>query len=61
MKNKMLDTVSMWLSAIGGLAWLSIGLFNYNFVSVIFGAYDKLIYILIGLSAAYIIDKAIRR
>ncbi len=44
------------LVIIGALNWGLIGLFNFNLVSMIFGAwpsFEKLVYILVGLSALY--------
>lgn len=51
-------TTALILAAIGGLNWGLIGLFDYNLVSAIFGVdtfFSNLIYILVGLSAAYIL------
>lgn len=60
MKADTLDTVAYWLVLIGGLNWGLIGLFDYNLVAELFGAdsgISKLIYILVGLSAAYLVYK----
>ncbi len=45
------------LVIIGGLNWGLVGAFNYNVVDSIFGmgAISMLIYILVGLSAIYLI------
>lgn len=52
-----LDWVALILLIIGGLNWGLIGLFGFNLVDAIFGATStlgRIIYILVGLSAAYI-------
>lgn len=44
------------LVVVGALNWGLVGLFNFNLVSAIFGMWpmlEKLVYILIGLSAIY--------
>lgn len=44
------------LVIVGALNWGLVGLFNFNLVSAIFGMWptlEKLIYILVGLSAIY--------
>ncbi len=44
------------LVLVGALNWGLVGLFGFNLVSLIFGAWpmvEKLIYILVGLSALY--------
>lgn len=51
-----LGLISMILLIIGGLNWGLIGLMNLNLVTLIFGAIPllvTLIYILVGLAAAY--------
>lgn len=43
-----------WLLVVGGLNWGLVGLFNWNLVEVLFGAWPmlvKLVYVLVGLSA----------
>jgi uncharacterized protein len=56
MKN--LHTVAFILVIIGGLNWLFVGLFNWD-VGMIFGGpqalITKIIYVLVGLSAVYLI------
>ena len=50
---KSLHIVTFILLAVGGLNWLLYA-FNYNLVSMIFGAgttLERIIYILVGLSA----------
>jgi uncharacterized membrane protein YuzA (DUF378 family) len=53
---KMLHMVAFLLVIIGGINWLVVGLFDLNLVSLVFGEslVAKLVYILVGLSAVYI-------
>jgi uncharacterized protein len=55
---KSLHTVAYVLVIIGGLNWLFVGLFGLD-VGMIFGGQEalisKIIYILVGLSALYLI------
>ena len=54
---KYLKPTTLLLTIIGGINWLSVGLFNLNIVNHLFGnccvAIEKLVYILVGLSALY--------
>lgn len=61
MKMTTLDWVTMILVVIGGLNWGLIGLINLDVVTAIFGSIPvlvQLIYIVVGLSALYMIYKA---
>jgi len=54
---KSLHMVSFTLLVIGGLNWLLVG-FGYNLVDSVFGVGStlaKLVYILVGLSAVYLV------
>lgn len=58
MKMNAMDWVTWVLVLIGGLNWGLVGAFDYNLVDSIFGAdstIGMIIYILVGLSALYII------
>ena len=57
MNASTLGFVSWILVIIGGINWLLIGLVNLNIVSMIFGEsiIARLIYILVGLGACYLI------
>ncbi|MFO0743887.1 MAG: DUF378 domain-containing protein [Candidatus Paceibacterota bacterium] len=59
MKNlSTLDWVAMILVIVGGLNWLLVGLFDFDLVSTIFGVMSmlsRIIYILVGLSAVYVL------
>ena len=53
---KTLDVIVWTLLAIGGLNWGLVGLFNFDLVAAIFGQMSilaRIVYILVGLSAAY--------
>jgi len=50
---KTLNLITMILTIIGGLNWGIIGLFDYNVVTAIFGSFDRLVYVIVGLSALY--------
>ena len=53
---KKFDVLVWALLAIGGLNWGLVGLFDFNLVSAIFGemsGISRLIYIAVGLAAAY--------
>jgi uncharacterized membrane protein YuzA (DUF378 family) len=58
-----LDWIALVLAIIGGLNWGLVGAFNFDLVAAIFGAgsvVSRLIYILVGLAALYLIYYAIR-
>lgn len=57
------DWIAFVLVVVGALNWGLVGAFNFNLVEEVFGTIDwlvTLIYILVGLSAIYIIFTAIR-
>ncbi len=52
------DWIAYVLTIVGGLNWGLVGAFNFNLVSAIFGdmsALSRIIYVLVGLSAIYLI------
>jgi hypothetical protein len=55
---KALHTIAFILVIVGGLNWLLVGLFGWD-VGMIFGGQgaviSKIVYILVGLSAVYLI------
>ncbi len=58
MKFNTLDLVALILVVVGGLNWGLVGVFDFNLVDAIFGMIpmlSRIIYILVGLSAIYII------
>ena len=52
---KTLDVIVAILLIIGGLNWGLVGLFEFNLVDFIFGkmVIDRIIYVLVGISAVY--------
>jgi uncharacterized protein len=54
---KALNVISLVLIILGGLNWLSVGLFEYDVVSEIFGGTDdvgsRIVYTVIGIAALY--------
>jgi uncharacterized membrane protein YuzA (DUF378 family) len=58
-----LDWIALILAIIGGLNWGLVGAFNFDLVAAIFGAGSmiaRLVYILVGLAALYLIYFAVR-
>jgi uncharacterized protein len=57
------DLIALILVIVGGLNWGLVGLFNFDLVATIFGAGStlaRIVYIVVGLSAAYMIYFAIK-
>jgi len=54
---KWLHMIAFILLFVGGLNWGLVGLFNFNLVMVLLGTgmLAKVVYILVGLSAVYVI------
>jgi uncharacterized protein len=53
-----LDWISLILLIVGGINWGLVGLFNFNLVGFLFGessALSRLIYVIVGLAAVYVI------
>ncbi|MFH1682805.1 MAG: DUF378 domain-containing protein [Candidatus Woesearchaeota archaeon] len=53
-----LDWIALILVVVGGLNWGLVGLFQWNLVSAILGAIpllERIVYILVGLAAVYMI------
>lgn len=65
MRNlSLVGWISFVLVIIGGINWGLVGLANINVVSVIFGDFSllaRLVYILVGLGALYLIYAAIAK
>lgn len=58
-----LDWIAIILVIVGGLNWLLVGLFSFDLVAAIFGELtllSRIIYILVGLAALYMIYLATR-
>jgi hypothetical protein len=63
-EKKVLDWIALVLLIIGGLNWGLVGLFNFNLVATLFGVaswLSRIVYILVGLSALYIIYYAMKK
>ncbi len=57
-KFSILDWVTVVLVIIGGINWGLVGLFGFDLVAFIFGlmtVLSRIVYILVGLSAIYMI------
>ena len=57
-KKSFLSLISLILVIIGGLNWGLFGLFNFNLVEFVLGSIPiaaKIVYVLIGLSALYML------
>ena len=60
----MISIVSFIILLFGGLNWLCIGFFQYDIVAGLFGfqasIFSRLIYIVVGISALYLIFSVIK-
>lgn len=64
MDRNALDWVTLVLVIIGGLNWGLVGLFNFDLVAAILGdmsGVSRVVYILVGLSALYMIYSASKK
>ena len=55
--------VTLILLVIGGLNWLLVGLFDFDFVAAIFGdrsAVSRLVYVAVGISAIAVLVLSMR-
>jgi uncharacterized protein len=53
---KAINLVTLLLVVVGGLNWGLVGLFNFDLVAALFGSgslLSRIVYILVGLSAAW--------
>ena len=52
-----IDISAIWLLIIGGLAWISLGLFKFDFVIFLLRIpiFASLVYVLVGISSIYLI------
>lgn len=54
---KVLHVIALILVVLGGLNWLSVGLFEYDVVSEIFGGStevgSKIVYIVVGIASIW--------
>ncbi len=61
MRLNGIDWAAYILTIIGGINWGLVGLFDFNLVDELFGvgsAMSRIIYVLVGLSAAYLVYTA---
>jgi uncharacterized membrane protein YuzA (DUF378 family) len=61
MKLTIPDWVALVLVIVGGLNWGLVGAFKYNLVDSIFGetsTLSRIVYVLVGLSAVYLVYTA---
>ena len=60
----MIDRLALIIMIIGGINWGSVGLFNFDLVSFIFGGSDqiltKIVFVIVGLSALWCISLLFR-
>ena len=60
---RIVNLITFILTIIGGINWLCIGIFQFDFVAGIFGTQaaigSRIIYILVGISALYLIYAAL--
>ena len=59
MEKTVLDWIALILVIIGGLNWGLVGLFKWDLVAALFGGvegiFSRIIYIIVGISAVYLI------
>ena len=53
--GKGMHMITFILLVIGGLNWGLVGLFNFNAVEILGSGLARIVYILVGLSAIYIL------
>lgn len=57
-EKSVIDWIALVLVIIGGLNWGLVGLFQFDLVEAILGAVpvlQRIVYVLVGISAAYMI------
>lgn len=52
---KALHSIAFILVIVGGLNWLLVGLFDLNVVTYLGSTLEKIVYVLVGLSAVYLV------
>jgi uncharacterized membrane protein YuzA (DUF378 family) len=63
-KKSVIDWIALILVIIGGLNWGLVGLFKFDLVATIFGSIaivQKIVYILVGIAAIYMIYYATKK
>lgn len=61
MAKSTLDWIALILVIIGGLNWGLVGLFDYNAVALLGATIAKVVYILVGVAALYVIYYAMKK
>ena len=60
---KILNLISFIILSVGGLNWLSVGIFQFDIIAGIFGSsaniFSRILYILVGVVTLYLIYVAI--
>lgn len=60
---RALNLIASIILAIGGINWLSVGIFQFDIVATVFGGtgaiISRIIYILVGVATLYLIYSAI--
>lgn len=63
MEKGIIDWIALVLVIVGGVNWGLVGLFNFDLVATIFGSVfwlARVIYVLVGISALYMIYFAMK-
>lgn len=64
MARNGLDRIALLLVIVGAIVWLSVGLFQYDFVAALFGGMSsvvsRIIYSLVGIAGIYSISLLFR-
>lgn len=63
MKLNSTEWVALTLVIVGGINWGLVGAFKFNLVDTLFGemsALSRIVYVLVGLSALYLISTAVK-
>jgi uncharacterized membrane protein YuzA (DUF378 family) len=63
MEKGIVDWIALVLVIVGGVNWGLVGLFNFDLVATIFGSMfwlARVIYVLVGISALYMIYFAMK-
>ena len=63
-EKNVLDWIALILVIVGGLNWGLVGLFQFDLVKAIFGSIPVLqnvVYVLVGISAVYMIYFAMKK
>ena len=63
-EKNVLDWIALILVIVGGLNWGLVGIFQFDLVKAILGSIPLLqnaVYVLVGLSAAYMVYFAIKK